>query len=481
MTNPRVKDLRGASRRNFIRLVGAAGAAFAVERSRVLDYLLDEGGSAMADTGSCASTNRSVHIIGGNGSFAWFQLLWPHLEVADQANAAKGFSYHSYDVAGSLYTPGGSDMPFFYAPEAPWVQNGKPKYPVTGLMAGANETHTQTPTSAAIVANNASMVGTVASIQRANASLLPVIGVDPVNFGAAPGAPSIATVPNAPGMIELFNSAASQLTLAATKDKQLYETYYKAILSLREASGRPTVASRLDVTKTAANLIGRNLSMQLTPSAADLTAYGVTALQASQAFPNAKTRLEALARALCTTAKAFSLGLTNCVILGLAPGATSEQTFVDPHVVFDPSNAVALKATVKALGMILDAFYKDLEGRTDPTCMASKLSQTTVLTVHGDTPHNPLQGDAWPDATPKNSNWLYVMGGGFVRSGWFGGVRADGSVDGFDPTSGMAMPNKSAAETSTAAGAAVAYAVSKGNMTLVNQFYTGPSIKGIVV
>ena len=66
MTNPRVKDLRGTSRRDFIRLCGVAGAAFGLQRARVLDYLLDEGGSAMAD--SCATTNRSVHIIGGSSA-----------------------------------------------------------------------------------------------------------------------------------------------------------------------------------------------------------------------------------------------------------------------------------------------------------------------------------------------------------------------------------------------------------------------------
>jgi len=45
----------------FLRLVGAAGAAFALERSKVLNYLLDEGGTALAD--SCATCCRSVHII----------------------------------------------------------------------------------------------------------------------------------------------------------------------------------------------------------------------------------------------------------------------------------------------------------------------------------------------------------------------------------------------------------------------------------
>jgi hypothetical protein len=481
--NPGMKELRGDSRRTFLKLVGAAGAAFALERSKVLNYLLDEGGSALADTGACAKINRSVHIIGGNGSVAWFQLLWPHLDVAmttDPAQQSK-FAYHSYGTPGTLYDPGAPNKPFYYAPEAPWVSGGVPTRPVTAFMAGKNETHTQTPNTPAIVSNNASMLATVASIQRSNPVLLPVIGVTPLNFGAAPGAPAIATVPSAQGMIELFNSSASQLTLAAQKDKQLYETYYKAVLGLREAAGRPTWSRYLDTTKTSANLLGRNLSGALTPTSTDLTTYGVTALNASAVGAAGKDRLTNFARSLIVTARAFKLGLTNSVIIGLAPGATSETTFVDPHVVFSPSNANMLKDTVKYLGMILNAFYDDLATAADPACSGKNLDQTTVLTVHGDTFHTPLQGNAWPDATPADSNWLYVMGCGHLRSGWFGGVHADGTVDGFDPTTGDAVPGQASQQTSTAAGAAVAYAVSQGDKNLVSAYYSGPPYTGIVV
>ncbi len=475
MSDPDMKNLRGRDRRTFLRLVGAAGAAFGLERSKVLDYLFDQGGAALAD--SCNTTLRSVHVIGGNGSFAWFQLLWPHIEVATSGNSA--FAYHSFDVPGTMYTPGGADQPFYYAPEAPWMSNGAPVRPVTGFMAGVNETHTQTPTTPAIVSSGASLLATVASIQRATPCLLPVIGVTPLNFGAAPGAPSIATVPSADGMIELFNSAASQMILAAEKDKKLFETYYKAALGLREAAGRPTWARQLDVGKTAANLIGRNLSQALTPTATDLSNYGVSALNASTASSASKDKLTKFARALIISARAFKLGLTNCVIVGLSPGATSETTFTDPHVVFN--NMTQLKDTVKAFGDILNGFYNDLGTTDDPACPGTKLSETTIFTAHGDTPHSPLQADAWPDATPKDSNWLYVMGGGYLRTGWFGGVKANGNTDGFDPTTGAIVPNQAANITSTAAGAAVAYAVSKGNMATVKQYYTGPEITGIVV
>lgn len=478
--NPGMRELRGDSRRTFLKLVGAAGAAFALERSKVLNYLFDEGGSALADTGACARVCRSVHVIGGNGSVAWFQLLWPHLEVVASGNTA--FAYHSFGTPGVLHDPGGADKPFYYAPEAPWMSGGVPMRPVTAFMAGKNETHTQTPTTPAIVSNNASMLATVASIQRSNPVLLPVIGVTPLNFGAAPGAPAIATVPSAAGMVELFNSAASQLTLAAQKDKQLYETYFKAVLGLREVAGRPTWTRHMETAKTAANLLGKNMSAALTPNATDLANYGVNALASSAVGTAGKDRLTNFAKSLIVTARAFNRGLTNSVIIGLAPGATSETTFVDPHVVFSATNANMLKDTVKFLGIILDAFYADLASYDDPVCGdGTKLDKSTILTVHGDTMHTPLQGNAWPDATPGDSNWLYVMGGGYLRTGWFGGVRADGKTDGFDPTTGATVLNQASQQTSTAAGAAVAYAVSRGDKNLVSAYYSGAPYTGIVV
>ena len=72
------------------------------------------------------------------------------------------------------------------------------------------------------------------------------------------------------------------------------------------------------------------------------------------------------------------------------------------------------------------------------------------------------------------------MGNGYTKSGWYGGVRANGNTDGFDPTTGSTIPNQQSTNTSAQAGAAVAYAVAKGDMRRVQDFYTGPSIEGIV-
>jgi hypothetical protein len=474
MVDTKIRDLRGASRRRFMKWMGAVGAAFAVDRSRLLNFADDVGGEAFAGGMACAATNRSVHIVGGNGSLAWFQLLWPFVEIAQANNPS--FAWHA-PGEGQLHV--GGDKPFYYGPEAPWLEGGQPKArrAVTAMMSGANETHTQTPVTSAVVAPNASLVATSAAIQRAVPTLLPVIGVGPVNLGAAPGAPSAANVPSAGGMVDLFNSAASQLILASQEDRELYETYYKAVVGLREGAKLPTWKRHLDVTKTAANVVGRNLGNQLTPTNADLTMYGVPTLLASQASAPAKTKLENLARTLITTAKAFKLNLTMNVQVALAPGA-SDGTFSDPHAAFDDMNA--LRATITALGTMLNAFYDDLASSPDPACSEASLADTVILTAHGDTPKTPTQASAWPDSTPGNANWVYVMSNGYLKSGWFGDIKANDATSGWDLASGNDVPGKPSAETATAAGAAIAYAVAKGDMYPVKDFYAGPDIDGVL-
>lgn len=481
MANPRVKDLRGPARRNFLKFVGAAGAAFALERSKVLNFILDEGGSALADE-ACGTTNKSVHIIGGNGGAAWYQLLWPQMIMADPANFGSGFAYHAFGETQPV-AAAGKDKPMLYGPQAPWMESpGVPKKgrEVTAMMAGQDETHTQTPVSMITVASNASLLATCASIQRATPVLLPVIGVEPINFGDAPGAPSVATVPSAAGMVELFSSAASQLTLLAPKDKALYETYYKAILGLRDAAGRPTWARHVETTKTAANLIGRNLGEALKPTPADLGLYGITALEQALGVNDVATqKLSNMARALATTAKAFKLGLSNCVVIAMSPGAAAEQLFTDPHDA--PNSMPRILATCNALGAMLDAFYNELAGYPDPSCNGKTLDNTTIMTLHGDTPHTPLQFSAWPDATPASSNWIYVMSNGHLNSGWFGGATTNSNMtDGFNPTTGALVPGQKSIETSNAACAAVAYAVAKGDIARVKDFYNGPAIDGLI-
>ncbi|MFO0586162.1 MAG: hypothetical protein U0441_01420 [Polyangiaceae bacterium] len=454
--------------------MGFAGAAFAVERSKLLNYLADIGGTALADGAACSTVNRSVHVHAGNGSFGWYQLLWPHVAIAQAGNP--GFAYHS-TPANTLFYQG--DKMMAYAPEAPWVANGAPTRPVTAFMSGENETHTLTPSKSNKVASNATLCGTVAAIQRDQPVLLPVIGVGPTVLGDAPGAPAVATVPTGAAMVDLFNSAASQATLALKENQDLYETYYKAVLGLREASGRPTWSHQLEITKKAANLLSRNLAAQLTPSQADLDAYGIGTLPAGISNANAKQQLTNIGRTLITTARAFKLGLTNCVMLATTDIGTGDDQFTDPHKAF--LNMTQLQAVVATFGKMFDSFYKDLASSPDPTCQSQTLDKSVIFTVHGDTPKTPRQTDAWPDGTEGNSNWLYVMGNGYLKNGWYGGIGADGSITGWDPTTGADVPGQASNVTTNAACAAVAYAVAKGDINKVSPiFYKGPALTGVI-
>ncbi|MDI3283697.1 hypothetical protein [Polyangium sp. 15x6] len=455
MVDEKLKYLQGNARRNFLRWTTAMGAVLALDRAKVLDVIADSAGTAMADD-ACAATNRSVHLVAGDGGFAWFQLLWPHTQIAKANN--DNFAFHAF---GQTEDAKDTDKPFVYAPESPWKARDK-RFRISAFMAGTNQTHTPTPGSAATLGNGVSMLATAAAIQRQTPSLLPVIAINPLNFGAAPGAPQVATVNNAGGMVDLFDSAASRVTLAVEEDAALFEAYYKAFVGLNAAAGRPTWSRQLRVGKTSANFLGKNLSAQLAPTADDLTRYNI-----GQGTPN---RLAEIGRAFITTARAFKLGLTQSVMM---PAMRD-----DPHGAFNDMNN--LRNTVGQLGKMFDEFVNDLAAIPDPVCTSRTLADNIVMTVHGDTPKNPRDRGGWPDGTPNNSNWLYVMGNGYTKTGWFGGVRADGSTDGFDPTTGENVPGQQSNATSAAAGAAVAFAVAKGDMRRVQDFYTGPSIKGIV-
>jgi hypothetical protein len=451
-----LKNLRGSSRRKFLKWTAATGAALALDRSQILNVVNDTAGSAMADEASCSTTLRSVHLVAGDGGFAWFQLLWPHNEVATSTN--NNFAFHAQ---GQQLKATDTDKTLYHVPQSPWTDKDKTKR-ISAFMAGVNQTHTPTPTSAATVGAGQSMLAVCSSIQRTNPTLLPVIGITPLAFGTAPGAPQLTTVGNADGMVQLFNSAASRSILEVEKDAQLFEAYYKAFLGLNAASSRPTTQRPLNIGKKSANFLGKNLASLLEPTQDDLSRYGVI-----DSTPN---KLRELAKTLITTSKAFKLGLTSCVVMPVFRD--------DPHGAFADMNSLLI--TVNHLGLILNMFMNDLSVTPDPTCTGKTLADNVVITVHGDTPKNPLERSGWPDGTPGNSNWLYVMGNGYTKTGWFGGVKADGSILGFDPTTGNDVPNQPANTTSSSAGAAVAFAVAKGDRRRVEEFYTGLWISGII-
>lgn len=450
-------EKREVTRRGLIKWGLAAGAALCVPKWKVFEVLESSGGTALAADASCHPTMRSVHIVAGNGGFAWFQLLWPHNAVAAAGNNT--FAFHA---PGMQTLAAGTDRALTLGPQAPW-KNLPGRRQVSAFMAGNNETHTNTPSSAATVMNS-SVAAIAASLQVTNPSVVPTIAVGDAPFGTAPGAPRVARVNSGNDIIGLFNSAASREggLLTNADDAELYHAHYQALIGLNRAAGRSTQLKSYETAQKAAGLLGTNLASVLTPDQTTRNAYGLTA--------GTRSAVVDIAETLMVTARAFKLGLTSSVIL---PAMRD-----DPHGAFNDMGS--LLSTVTDLGKVLDGFWNELDATPDDACAGKTLADNVVITIHGDTPKNPLQRGGWPDGTPNNSNWMYVLGNGYLRTGWFGGVQADGSTKGFDPATGAENGNASNT-TSAAAAAAVAYAIARGDERRVGDFARGVDIKGITI
>lgn len=444
-------------RRALVKWSIATGAALGLPQWKVFEALDIGAGHAYADDAACTTTNRSVHIVAGTGGFAWFQLLWPHVDVA--AAASGSAAWHAPGEERIVTGSNGRELRI--GPEAPWRME-IPQLQVTCLMTGTNETHTDQPASSSTVAMGTDLFATCAAIQTANPTIVPVIAINNTPYGNAQGAPRVAQVGSAADVVSLFNSAASRAgrLLSNTQDAELFSASYATFLQLRRMAGTTTHRSPFQTAQSSARFLGQNLSDRLMPTGEDLTRYGID----GASFGKNRD----IAEALIVTAKAFKMSLTSSVIM---PAFRD-----DPHGAF--TDMGALRQTIGNLGRSLDAFKDDLNV-PDSTCTGKTIWQNTVMSVHGDTPKDPLIRDNWPDGTPGNSNWIYVLGAGLLKSGWFGGVRRNGDTVGFDPRTGAdrGTPN---GESDRAAVAAVAYAVAKGDMRRVNDFYRGAEISGLI-
>ena len=529
MANWKLKDLRDERRRTFLKMCTVASAAVGIERSRLLNFLADEGGSGLAEAAG-ATYGRSLLVPCPNGVYAWFQELWPMADLAFKACAdtpvtglgnlgsTSTYLYTSQRNFGTAttyrgtFTPGkgqpmpslpggvkgwaGGDRPFFYGPDAPCFDhaNGIPKYPVTALMSGKDETHTEFPTSALALSGSSTLQAALASLGASGSSaIVPVLGIDPVKYGRAPGAPDVATVPSAGGMIDLFNSAASQFTLAGKFEQEMFETYFKAIIGLRKSSSRSAWAPQLAVTKNAARIIGLNFASQLTPTSDDVSSFGLQEMLTNAVGDSGfmtlgqRNGIEAFARVLIVVAKAFALGLSKTAIVALSPGSTGEQTFTDPHVTFnDALTLMQGRNTTKYLGKAIDGFYKYLATQVDPESPTEMLDKNTVFVAYGDTPHTPLRGSGWDDATPNACNWTYVMDPkGNIKNGWFGQcypIKVNGMNGiGYDPIKGDDNSGKTSDQMSSFSSTAAVFAVAKGDKNKTAEYGTSAnSIPGLI-
>ncbi len=457
MADQRLKDLRGASRRHFLKWTAVAAAGLGLERARFLDALSGVGGVALADQAACTLTNKSIHINAANGALAWYTLLFPHIEQATVNNA--NYAFHE---VGKGTMVAGTDRPWARASKSPFATLPANRQ-MTGLMGGDNAGHTNTPKHE--IATGVGMLATFAAIQQATPTLLPVIAINPTIYGAAPGAPSLSSVGSAAGLVSLFDSVASKTLLQTPGNAALHEAYYKAFLGLNAAAGRQSVARGYETGKIAANLLGKNLAAQLTPTAADEAAYGVNAGTA--------TALKDHAHVLITAIKAFKLGLTS--MINMSPFLD------DPHGAFGGGDQMPADMAA-ALGMQFDAFMAQAMATPDPGCSSKSLADNLVITIAGDLPKDPLERSGWPDGTNGNANWIYVYGAGYLKTGWFGKYGMNG-VSTFDPQTGNPVPTSQTVSTASmgnTAVAAAAFAIAKGDLRRVQDFYRGPAFPGLV-
>lgn len=439
---------REITRRALVKWSLAAGAALGVSRAGVLEVLEKAAGRGIAEAAGDTSMKRSVHIRGVQGGLAWFQLLWPHNDIAEAAKTNARFPYH---LPGQSQVVAGTDKPLTIGPDSPFANLG-PKRQITALMAGSNEAHTTDPTSITRSLNGNSLFAIAAVLQTANPSVVPVIAVDDSKLGSAPGAPQAAVVPTGADIVGLFNSAASQMgqLLATTSHADLYRAHYATLAGLNRAAARPTTKLAYGTARNASRFLGTNLSEQLAIQPADLTRYGIDG--------NMRGDIAAIGRTLIVTAKAFAMGLTSSVIL---PGPRD-----DPHQAFN--DLAGTRNTTLALKKVLDGFMSDLATKTDKLT-TNRLSEEIVITIDGDTPKTPLDTNNWLDNPPANSNWVYVYGGGKLKTGWFGGITRTGTVTGFDPATGASTAYNGDRQ-AQAACAAVAYAIARGDLRKVQDF-----------
>ena len=459
MVDQRLKELRGTSRRDFLRWSATVAACLGVERARLLNVLNDTAGTAAADTAQCNTTLRHIHVVDGNGGFSNWTLAFPIPAVVKGNNAQ--FSHYA---VGKGVDALGYDKPYTYGPDSPWQQNSTWK--MSAFVGGQNETHTATPNSVMTLGGN-TMIASAAAIQQANPTLLPVLAVGGIQFGTAPGAPAIAAVGAANQLVDLFNSQASRSLLQGDANGPLAEAYYKAFLGLNAAAGKATVAKAYGTGKVSMNLLARNLATQLTPTAADLALFGVGA--------NTPGAVTSMSRAMITTMKAFSLGLTSMLIMR---GFNN-----DPHGLFGGGDAQAI-GVGQAIGKMLDGLHALGKSLPDPGCSSKTLADALVFSVSGDTYKQPFDRNGWGDGTPGNSNILYVMGAGHIKTGWFGEIANANTARAWDISTGNVNAAANYAnvrgQLGAASGAAALFAVAKGDMRRVQDFYNGPSIDGIV-
>jgi hypothetical protein len=435
------------TRRALIKWSLAAGAALGVSRSRICEILERSAGKGVAFAAE-SKTNRLVSLACGNGGLSHFQLFWPQVDVALAHDPR--FAWHR---VGKEQLVRGTDRPLAIGPDTPWATLPAERQ-VTGFVCGATETHVRNVQSTSIL--NGSNVFAIATALQSSTALVPAVTIGDTSIGSATRAAIPASVDSADGLIELFDSAASQASglLANSMDAALFKSQYDTLIQLNRAAGRMTQKREYFIAGGAARVLGNNLAARLRITPADLMRYGIDG--------NTRTHVEDIGRAFIVAVKAFQAGLTDSLLLPAMPD--------DPHKHFANNDVNVVPGQLKA---VFDAFMADLAGTTDDMTGAP-LADNVVIVLNGDTPKHCLYRDDWPDNTPGNSNLMFIYSAGTLKSGWFGGIDRHGNVQGAGPDGEPTVYN--GAMTAKYATASLAYAIAKGDEHRIADFANGVAV-----
>ncbi|HEY0254395.1 MAG TPA: hypothetical protein VGC41_22865, partial [Kofleriaceae bacterium] len=266
------EEEREVTRRALIKWTVAAGAALGVSRGKVIEILEKTAGKETAFQAATSAATRSVHVCAGNGGLAWFTLLFPQVAIAKSGDA--NFSYHKPGMAVDFQ---GTDRPYVTGPDTPWATLPAKKQ-FTGFVCGRTQAHSNDPQPTVSVFNNNNIFAFASALQASNPSVVPVVAVNGLALGTAPGAAQPTAVGSADQIVNLFNSAASRAggLLSKSQDATTYAVQYSAFAQLNRAANRSTTKISYTTAVGAAGLLGTNLAAKLQIQQADLTRYGVT-------------------------------------------------------------------------------------------------------------------------------------------------------------------------------------------------------------
>lgn len=582
-------ELRGASRRQFLRGATAIGAALGWGPARLLDFIERGGGTAAADCTTKGIQNLVV-FVGAGGAHGYPHFLFPHPDsfadtgrymdtrpgattgtsraaihflqdannggmlsnpamfpgstwnstalpnrwkryygVDNQAfGGVRSFDSQSRALDTAFYkqdsvpsnTAMGSDKKFMVVtPHTPWIEKYGLKKAITAIDgAGINPFHIEGAHSSYVNYDKSwTMMAAAATIQLTRPSITPVILVgsmekvlggggtrDFYNPGnVLPGAPEPAIVSGADAMVDLFNSNATLAggALSNPKNAVVYEAYVKGLIGSSKTAEIPTFTRGYRTGKVAANLVGLNLADQLRATDADRVRYGFTG--------NNPGKAAELRDRMIVAAKALKLGLTSQVCI--------KYFSDDPHTIFTSAGVGGLNSSdvAELFSRLLNAFMDDLMSSQDPFCPGIKLGDNTVIAFIGDTPRTMTVRDNWNDPTVGSQNRTWIMSNGVLKTGFFGGDRkkfgnedvtsnahdAAGPGEGclwdfktgdgilFDTSRGISATTgvingdgrKMHKQCGEAAMAAILYAVTRGDIRRVNDFYSGPEFPAVQV